>query len=78
MCSLDLIVFSLLLPRLSTSSSLSLPKNTSLWHESWVPYAQKRGTATEAKQMTFAWQICLSTLLKVKSEVAQPLELIVS
>lgn len=47
LCSLDLIVFSLLLPRLSTSSPPSLPKNTSLWHESGVPYAQKRGT--EAK-----------------------------
>lgn len=50
LCSLDLIVFSLLLPRLSTSPPPTPPpKNTSLWLGSGVPYAQKRGTATEAE-----------------------------
>lgn len=42
--SLDLIVFSLLLPRLSTSSPPSLPKNTTLWHESGSHAQKKRNS----------------------------------
>lgn len=75
LCSLDLIVFSLLLPRLSTSTPPPLCQKTQVsGMRVGSQTHRKAGLRRSQSQMTFTRQICLSTVPKSSGEAAQPLD----
>lgn len=75
MCSLDLVVFSLLLPRLSTSAPPLCQKTQVSGMRVGSHNTHRRGTATEAKPDDIPMADLPFSGPRVKSEVAQPIGL---